>query len=127
MTLTRLIVTAGGVAALLGPAGGPSPAQGIAPTPALTGVLPAAVKRGTTVQIVLLGSNLLRPREIAVSGAGVRAKPVPGGTARRCPVTLQIDRQAELGRRELRLVTIAGVSNAARLLIVRRADSRAPR
>lgn len=97
---------------------GPAWAQ----APSITEVFPAGARAGTQITATVSGKDLKSVTALEVSGSGVKAEPQPGGTATSLPVLLVVDPGAELGEREVRLVTTGGVSNAARIWVGRFPD-----
>jgi hypothetical protein len=93
------------------------PAQ--AQAPAVSGVFPAGGATGSTFQTTISGSNLADVHSVFVSGGGVTVEKLPGGSESTCPVQFTVAPGAELGHRELRVVTKRGASNAGRIWVGR--------
>ena len=100
---------------VLATVGGPAWAQ----APSISELFPAGARAGTQISATLSGKDLKSVTALEVSGSGVRVEAQPGGTDTSLPVRLVVDAGAELGERELRLVTAGGVSNAARIWVGR--------
>ncbi|MGV3723983.1 MAG: PPC domain-containing protein [Actinomycetota bacterium] len=90
-----------------------------AQAPSIAGLFPAGGKAGVTVDSAIQGANLADVQAILVSGSGVKVEKAAGGAAASCPVKIHIAPDAELGRREIRVVTSKGVSNAGRIWVGR--------
>jgi hypothetical protein len=101
-----------------------APAPVLAQGPSVSGVYPAGARAGTNIDVTVTGANLADVREVLVSGAGVKLEKAPGGNAGSCPLKVTVDPGAEIGLRELRIVTKAGASNAARFWVGRFPDLR---
>lgn len=94
-------------------------APAYAQAPSVSGVFPAGGQAGSTVECSLTGANLADAQAVLVSGAGVQVEKAAGGTATNCPIKLRLDPAAEVGVREIRVVTKQGASNAARIWVGR--------
>jgi hypothetical protein len=90
-----------------------------AQTPSITGVFPAGGQIGATVEAAIVGGNLAEPQAILVSGSGVKVEKGTGGSAGSWPVKISIAPDAEMGMREIRVVTRTGASNAGRIWVDR--------
>lgn len=90
-----------------------------AQAPSVNGIFPAGGQAGKTVECSLTGANLADVQSVVVSGAGVTVEKAAGGSATACPVKLHLDASAEVGAREIRVVTKQGASNAARIWVGR--------
>jgi pre-peptidase len=107
--MKRLLYVCGFALLAAGPAG--------AQAPTITGVFPAGGQVGATVETTVSGANLADSRQILVSGSGVKVEKGMGGDASNLPVRLSIAPDAEIGVRELRIVTSRGGSNAGRIWV----------
>jgi hypothetical protein len=87
------------------------------PPPFISAVFPAGGQRGKTVEVTVSGANLLDANAVRFTGAGVSASVTRavGANAVRLSVTIAPD--AELGERDLRLVTPGGASNRFRFFV----------
>jgi len=94
-------------------------APAAAQTPTIGGVFPAGGKAGATVDSTISGSNLKDVKSILVSGSGVTIEPAAAGGGASVAVKIRIAPDAEIGRREIRVVTPQGASNAGRLWVGR--------
>lgn len=99
-----------------------SAAPAAAQAPALTGIFPPGGTAGSTVTATVSGSNLAEGQAVFVSGAGVKAELAPGGNASTLALKLTLEPKAEVGVREVRIVTKKGVSNAGRIWVGRYPD-----
>jgi hypothetical protein len=95
----------------------------LAQAPGLTDVFPPGGRAGSTLSATLSGSNLGSVQEVLVSGSGVKVEKGAGGSAAACPVRLTVEPNAEVGPREVRVVTADGVSNGVRIWIGRYPDA----
>ncbi len=105
----------------------PSPSSAQPPVPILASIFPPGGQRGTTVELVVGGTDLDGVSEVRITGEGLTAslledekpaggRPKPGGkTTPR--VSVQIAPDAELGQHDLRLITPGGVSNRFRFTV----------
>jgi len=75
--------------------------------PAALGVFPRGLRRGSEVSISIRGRNLQQLQGAVISGGGVTAKVIEA-TAYRAKQTVQASANAELGRRDLRLLAPHG-------------------
>ena len=91
--------------------------------PLITTIFPAGGQRGTTVEVLVTGTNLVSGTEGAVTGAirlsgsGVTARILPNSDAKGVRLSVNIDANAELRERDVRLVTRDGVSNRYRFIV----------
>lgn len=93
-----------------------------AQAPSITGVFPPGGQVGTAVTATVSGGNLADVQAVYVSGTGVKAETAMGGSAGALPLKLTIDANAEVGMREVRVVTSKGASNAGRIWVGRYPD-----
>ena len=110
----------------------PPPSSAQPPVPILTFTFPPGGQQGTTVELVVGGTNLDGVSDVRITGEGLTAslledeelaggkgkkgKPKPGGkTTPR--ISVQIAPDAELGQHDLRLITPGGVSNRFRFTV----------
>jgi hypothetical protein len=84
--------------------------------PVVTSVFPPGGKVGTTVEWRFAGRGLTKVRQVLVSGGGVKSSGFEAVDDAHAVATVEIERDAEPGFRELRLEGPDGVSN---LMIVR--------
>jgi hypothetical protein len=80
-------------------------------------VFPAGAQRGTTVEATIAGQNLLGAHTVRVNGEGVTGTVDKVADARNVKVTLTVAPDAQLGEREIRLMTPVGVSNRFRFFV----------
>jgi len=87
------------------------------PQPVVTFVFPAGASRGQTVEATINGKDFQNANDVRITGPGVTAKiaQVVSPTAVRISLTVAPD--AELGERDLRLITPGGISNRVRFFI----------
>ncbi len=93
-----------------------------AQAPSITAVFPPGGQAGTAVTATVSGGNLADVQAVYVSGTGVKAETAMGGNAGSLPLKLTIDPNAEIGMREVRVVTGKGASNAGRIWVGRYPD-----
>ncbi len=90
-----------------------------AANPVLSAMRPAGVTRGTSIEVIVQGTNLASVSAVRVDGKGVSAEIVPppeGKTVSTRSVTVKLTAspEATIGLHELRLVTPGGTSNVVR-------------
>ncbi len=83
------------------------------PTPTISSLAPAAGEQGHTVSVLITGTNLLGITSLTVSGTGVTAAVVGGGSATSQTANFVIASSAPTGARIVSLVTASGTANAA--------------
>lgn len=99
---------------------GASPA--LAQAPSINQVYPPGGRAGTQFRATLTGANLEGVQAVLVSGAGVQARKAEGGSAGAAEIDFQVAPDAEVGMREVRVVTAKGGSNAGRIWVGRYPD-----
>jgi hypothetical protein len=87
------------------------------PQPLAQGVFPAGGQRGATVTATVLGSNLQGAVGVHVSGPGVTGTVVTADKPDTMQISLVIAADAELGERDLRVLTPGGCSNRCRFMV----------
>jgi hypothetical protein len=80
-------------------------------------VFPAGAQRGTTVEAVIGGQNLQGAQTVRVNGRGVTGSVTKAVDARTVNVKLTVAPDAEIGQREIRLMSPAGASNRFRFIV----------
>jgi hypothetical protein len=89
----------------------------LAQAPSISGIFPPGGAPGSVVQSAVAGANLADVQSVLISGSGVKVEKDAGGSAAACPVRLTIEPGAEVGLREIRVVTKSGASNAGRIWV----------
>jgi hypothetical protein len=80
--------------------------------PTLTSISPNTGARGTTVSVILSGTNLTGTSTVSVSGGGVTASGITNGNATTVSATFAISSTAGLGARNVTVTTTGATSNA---------------
>lgn len=93
-----------------------------AQTPVLTEVFPPGAQAGASQDASVAGTGLAGATAVLAEEAGVRVETRPGGSATKCPLRITVEKGAQPGPREVRLVTPNGVSNAALIWVGRYPD-----
>jgi hypothetical protein len=88
-----------------------------APPPVVTYVYPAGAPRGQTIEATINGKDFQNATGVRITGAGVSAKIVQVVNPNAVRVALTVAPDAELGQRDLRLMTPGGASNRVRFFI----------
>ena len=96
---------------------GPLRALAQPPQPVVTFVFPAGAQRGATVEATINGKDFQNANGVRITGPGVTAKIVQVVNPNAVKVSLTVALDAELGERDLRLITPGGVSNRVRFFI----------
>jgi len=96
---------------------GPQLAAAQPPQPVVTFVFPAGAQRGTTVEATINGKDFQNASGVRITGPGVTAKIVKVVNPNAVQIALSVAPDAELGERDLRLVTPGGISNRVRFFI----------
>jgi hypothetical protein len=96
---------------------GPLRALAQPPQPVVTFVFPAGAQRGATVEATINGKDFQNANGVRITGPGVTAKIVQVVNPNAVKVSLTVAPDAELGERDLRLITPGGVSNRVRFFI----------
>jgi len=76
----------------------------VVPT-SITSINPAGGAPGTTVDAVIIGDNLDGALAVELSGSGVTARILPGGTSTSLPVRITIASNAPIGARSFTVIT----------------------
>jgi len=87
------------------------------PQPLLSHVFPAGGQRGKTVEATANGTNLQGAGGVRLSGRGVTATVLKVEKPDTVRISVAVAADAELGERDLRLVTPGGASNRCRFMI----------
>ncbi len=95
----------------------PRPAVAQPPQPVVTYLFPAGAQRGATVEATINGKDFQNASGVRVSGPGVTGKIVKVVNPNAVQIALAVAPDAELGERDLRLVTPGGISNRVRFFI----------
>jgi hypothetical protein len=95
----------------------PQLAQAQPPQPVVTFVFPAGAQRGRTIEATINGKDFQNANGVRVTGLGVTAKIVQVVNPNAVRVSLAVAPDAELGERDLRLITPGGISNRVRFFI----------
>jgi len=86
------------------------------PQPVLAYLFPAGGRRGTSVDIAIVGTNVASATGIRITGGGVDAH-VSGTVSNTLRVSLTIAADATPGERDVRVIGPGGASNRARFII----------
>ncbi len=87
------------------------------PQPVVTFVFPAGAERGKTIEATVNGKDFQNASGVRITGPGVTAKVVQVVNPNAVRVSVAVAPDAELGERDLRLITPGGVSNRLRFFI----------
>ncbi|MCS7191754.1 MAG: hypothetical protein NZ937_02065 [Armatimonadetes bacterium] len=87
------------------------------PVPNLQSIFPAGAKRGTTLEAVATGNNLQTAFSVWVSGKGVTGEILKVENNNKVQLKFTLEPDAELGERDVRIVTKGGVSNRVRFIV----------
>ncbi|MDD4888813.1 MAG: DVUA0089 family protein [Phycisphaerae bacterium] len=100
------------------PVAKPAPAVPLlqVPQPYIGYLYPAGGQRGRTIEVTLGGTNLTGIAAIRVTGEGVTAK-LLDNKDEAAKLSVTIGSQAELGERDLRVMTAGGASNRFRFIV----------
>jgi hypothetical protein len=80
-------------------------------------VFPAGAQQGTTVDAVIGGQNLQGAQTVRVNSRGVTGSVTKAVDAKTVNVKLTVAADAEIGQREIRLMTPAGASNRFQFMV----------
>lgn len=95
----------------------PANAQPPQPQPVVTFVFPAGASRGQTVEATINGRDFQNANGVRITGSGVTASIVQVVSPNSVKVSFAVAPDAELGERDLRLLTPGGISNRLRFSI----------
>ena len=95
----------------------PAEAQPPQPQPVITFVFPAGASRGQTVEATINGRDFQSANGVRITGPGVTANIVQVVNPNAVKVSFAVAPDAELGERDLRLITPGGISNRVRFFI----------
>ena len=98
-------------------ASGLRPAEAQPPQPVITFVFPAGAQQGQTVEATINGREFQNASGVRISGPGVTANIVEVVNSTSVRISLAVASDAELGERDLRLITPGGISNRVRFII----------
>lgn len=87
------------------------------PQPGATFVFPAGAQQGKTVGATINGKDLQNASGVRITGPGVTSKIVKVVNPNAVVVSLTVAPDAELGERDLRIITPGGISNRVRFFI----------
>jgi hypothetical protein len=87
------------------------------PQPLLSHVFPAGGQRGKTIEATVTGANLQGASVVRITGPGVAAKVLQAEKPDSARIAVTIAPDAELGERDLRVLTAGGVSNRCRFVV----------
>jgi len=96
---------------------GPQLAGAQPPQPVVTFVFPAGAQRGKTVEATINGKDFQNANGVRITGPGVTAKIVKVVNPSAVQISASVAPDAELGERDLRLITPGGISNRVRFFI----------
>jgi hypothetical protein len=97
---------------------GLSPVNAQPPRPVIKFAFPAGGQRGKSVEVIVSGTELQGATDVRITGGGVTAKVVKVENPNTVRTTVAIAPDAELGERDLRVITPArGVSNRFRFVV----------
>lgn len=96
--------------------------RGWAQAPSISGIFPPGGRAGTTIDCTISGAALADAQSVLVSGAGVKVERRDAPTKDSFPARIVIEPGAEVGAREVRLVTNHGATNAGHLWVGRYPD-----
>ncbi|OHB86668.1 MAG: hypothetical protein A2V98_10945, partial [Planctomycetes bacterium RBG_16_64_12] len=96
---------------------GPSPSGAQPPQPHINFVFPAGGQRGTTIETTVSGTDLQDADAVHVSGAGVTGSVVNVEDPNTVRISVALAPDAELGERDLRVLTPGGLSNRFRFFV----------
>jgi hypothetical protein len=96
---------------------GPQLALAQPPQPVVTFVFPAGAQRGKTIEATINGKDFQNANGARITGPGVTAKIVQVVNPNAVRISLAVAPDAELGERDLRLITPGGISNRVRFFI----------
>ncbi len=92
-------------------------AQAQPPQAVVTFVFPAGAQRGKTIEATINGKDFQNANGVRITGPGVTAKIVQVVNPNAVRVSFTVAPDAELGERDLRLITPGGISNRVRFFI----------
>jgi hypothetical protein len=87
------------------------------PQPVVTFMFPAGAQQGQTIEAQINGRDFQNATGVRVSGPGVQTKIVEVVNPNAVRVSLTIAADAEVGERDVRLITPGGISNRVRFVI----------
>ena len=97
---------------------GSSPVNAQPPRPVIKYVFPAGGQRGKSVEVIVSGTELQGAADVRITGGGIAAKVLKVENPNTVRATVAIAPDAELGERDLRIITPArGVSNRFRFVV----------
>jgi hypothetical protein len=92
-------------------------AQPPQPQPVVTFVFPAGAQQGQTIEATINGRDFQNANGVRITGPGVTASIAQVVNPNSVRVSIAVAPDAELGERDLRLITPGGVSNRVRFFI----------
>ncbi len=92
-------------------------AQPPPPQPVVTWVFPAGASRGQTIEATINGKDFQNANGVRITGPGVTANIVQVVNPNSVKISFAVAPDAEVGERDLRLVTPGGISNRLRFFI----------
>jgi len=95
----------------------PVPSTAQPPQPLLSHVFPAGAQRGKTIEATVFGTNLPGASAVRITGPGVAAKVLQAEKPDAVRIAVTIAPDADLGERDLRVLTAGGVSNRCRFMV----------
>jgi hypothetical protein len=87
------------------------------PQPVVTFVFPAGAQRGQTIEATINGKDFQNANGVRITGPGVTASVVEVVNPNTVRISIAVAPDAELGERDLRLITPGGISNRERFFI----------
>ena len=87
------------------------------PQPTLGFIFPAGAQRGKTIEATISGTNLQGATGLFVSGKGITTKIVKVNNPNDVRVSITLAADAELGERDVRILTSGGASNRFRFVV----------
>lgn len=122
LALTAVLLSSSALCAEL------KPKPEVKPDPKISSLYPFGFQRGTTVDVVIRGSDLAGARAVAFEGGGIEGRVLgvdteqllPGENARKQVVRVQLTvaPEASIGKHYLRAVTAQGISNKITLQVL---------
>ncbi len=92
-------------------------AQAPQPQPVVTFVFPAGAQQGKTIEATINGKDFQNASGVRITGPGVTASVVEVVNPNTLRISIAVATDAELGERDLRLITPGGISNRLRFFI----------
>ncbi len=96
---------------------GVKPAGAQQPQPVITFVFPAGAQQGQTIQATVNGRDFQNANGVRITGPGVTASVAEVVNPNAVKISVVVAPDAELGERDLRLITPGGISNRVRFSV----------